>query len=446
MLPFADMSEKKDQEYFSDGLSEELLDLLSRVPELHVVARTSAFSFKGKSDDIPTIARKLLVANVLEGSVRKSGNHVRISVQLDRADNGYQLWSETYDRTLDDIFKVQNEIASAVVNALKASLLAEVVPMPKGTGNSDAYILYLQAHSIYLRASTPADWDKVADYLQHALKLDPTFAPAWAMLSGVRSAQAGPRDGEHPQGWEEARRAARQALALDPKLLRAHTAMAKIQLLHDWDWAGAQAQINEALELDSGDSAALWWAGSLSWAMGQLDKAHELYQRSVALDPLNPHSYLALAVLLRRMGKLADAQILLRKALDLNPGEEGAPFESGLVLLAGGNTTSALAAFERGDEDTVWFGRAIIYHASGRKADADSVLADLEKKYAGEDAYGIAQILAFRGDLDQAFVWLDRAYHQREYICVFVKSDPLLRNLWPDPRYKAFLRKMKLPE
>jgi TolB-like protein/Flp pilus assembly protein TadD len=443
VLPFVDMSEKKDQEYFSDGLSEELLDRLSRVPELHVAARTSAFSFKGKSDDIPTIARKLLVANVLEGSVRKSGNRLRITVQLVQADTGYHLWSETYDRTLDDIFNVQNEIASAVVNALKVSLLAEAVP--KGTANTDAYILYLQARSIYLRASAPADLEKVADYLQQVLKLDPTFAPAWAFFATVRSAQAGIY--QRKEGWEEGRRAARQALSLDPRLPAAHTAMAKIQLLHDWDWAGAQAQINEALEVDPGNASALTWEGYLSWVMGQLEKAHELLQRSVAIDPLNPYAYLYFGIFLKDAGQLDEAQIAIRKSLDLNPAAIEAHLGLALLLLARSDPTAALAEIEReNDEGKRQFGRALIFHALGRKADADSALADLEKKYAGRGGYDIARVHAFRGDVDQAFAWLDRAYKQRDYSCAFVKSDSLLKNLWPDPRYKGFLRKIKLPD
>jgi serine/threonine protein kinase/TolB-like protein/thioredoxin-like negative regulator of GroEL len=445
VLPFVDMSEKKDQEYLSDGLSEEVLGLLSRVPGLHVAARTSAFSFKGKSDDIPTIARKLRVANVLEGSVRKSGNRLRITAQLVRADNGYHLWSQTYERKLDDVFKVQDEIAGAVVGALKVSLLSDAMPKATGTSNIDAYKLYLQARAISFRAAGPADWEKVVDYLLTTVGLDPTFAPAWALLSRARSAYAA--YAPDPESWEEARRAASQALSLDPKLAAAHTAMAKIHFLHDWDWPGAQAQARQALGLDPGDAQALRWSGAVSVTMGQLDQALELLQRGVASDPLDPHAYSLLGEVHYRVGHLTEAQSALRKTLDLNSREYGAHLGVGLVMLARGDSAAALSEIDQeSDEENRHLGRALAYFALGRKADADSVVADMEKKYAEKSAYDIARVHASRGEVDQAFAWLDRAYNQREPSCVWIKSDPFLKNLQRDPRYKAFLHKMKLPE
>src|SRR5438046_837781 len=187
VLPFLDMSEKKDQEYFSDGLSEELIDMLTKIPDLRVPARTSSFYFKGKSEDIPNIARRLMVAHVLEGSVRKSGNYLRVTAQLVRADNGYHLWSETYDRQLDDIFKVQDEIAGAVVKALKVSLGADEVPRAAGISNPAAHALLLQAE-YFLYRSTPDGYTKAIGYYQQAIQLDPDSAPGWAGLSMVLTA------------------------------------------------------------------------------------------------------------------------------------------------------------------------------------------------------------------------------------------------------------------
>lgn len=202
--------------------------MLTKIPDLRVTARTSSFYFKGKSEDIPTIAKRLLVAHLLEGSVRRSGKHTRITAQLVRADNGYHLWSETYDRQLDDIFKVQDEIASAVVNALKASLLERSLPTAGRTPNTEAYTLYLEAQFLYRHASTPADFRSITDYLQRSLKLDPDFSPAWAFLSKMLLAR-----GDEPsrETIEAARRAAGRALALDPNLSDAHTALAKVRLL-----------------------------------------------------------------------------------------------------------------------------------------------------------------------------------------------------------------------
>jgi serine/threonine protein kinase/TolB-like protein/Tfp pilus assembly protein PilF len=447
VLPFVDMSEKKDQEYFADGIAEEILGLLTNVSELHVVARTSAFSFKGKSDDIPTIARKLLVANVLEGSVRKSGGRLRITAELVRADNGYHLWSQTYDRNLGDIFKVQDEIAGAVVKALKLSLLAEAMPKARGTENFEAYTLYLQSLSLFLRAATQADWEKMVDYLRQALKLDPTFAPAWAWLSSFRSAQA--LFGWVParQGYEEARRAARQALALDPKLPEAHSAMAIVHIFYDWDWPGAQAQVQQAVELNPGNADASYWAGFLARILGHDEDALRFLQRAVANDPLNAFSYVSLGFVRYWTGRLSEAKIAIRKGLDLNPGHPYGHWLAGQVMVASGDPTAALAEFERdNDARQREEGRAIAYYALGRKVDADLALADVENRYAGSDAYGIAEIHAFRGEIDQAFAWLDRAYRQRDFRCVWAKGDPLLKSVKPDPRYKAFLRKMNLPE
>src|SRR5450755_657191 len=263
------MSEKKDQEYFSDGLSEELIDMLTKVPDLRVPARTSSFYFKGKQNKIPDIARELGVANVLEGSVRKSGNFIRITAQLVRADTGYHLWSKTYDRKLDDIFKIQDEIAGAVVQALKVSLLIDAMPKTKGSQNVNAYTLYLQARYVMLRFATKEDVRTAIDYVQQALKLDPKFALAWALLSTVHFAAAEFDFEPLLEGTEQARRAANQALALDPNLPEAHTAMANILRAFDFDWAGANAHIRLALRTDPGNSSALGFA-----AQGEVQLAH----------------------------------------------------------------------------------------------------------------------------------------------------------------------------
>jgi adenylate cyclase len=447
VLPFLDMSEKKDQEYFSDGLSEELIDLLTKIPGLHVPARTSSFYFKGKSEDIPTIAKRLLVAHVIEGSVRKSGNRLRVTAQLVRADNGYHLWSETYDRTLDDIFKVQDEIAGAVVKALKVSLLVGEGTRVAPTESGEAYTLYVQAGAHMLRG-TAADAARAMDYLQRAVRLDPKFAPAWARLTVAITFQYESGTLSFAQARDEARRAAQQAVELDPTLGAAHLSMARVHAFFDWDWAAAGVEIQRARQLDPGDADALRWAGILAMTLGRANEAIELFQQAVDLDPLNAANYAMLGEQNFDDGRISAAEHAWRMAVELAP-PDGFGARGGLaqVLLVTGQLAAALTAFEQleSGDDREW-GKALAYSALGRKADSDSALADLKTRFAGTDAYSIAQVHAYRGEIDEAFKWLDRAYQQHHHELSIIKTDWLMTKLRGDPRYNAFLRKMNLPE
>jgi TolB-like protein len=446
VLPFLDMSEKKDQEYFSDGLSEELIDLLTKVPGLHVTARKSSFYFKGKSEDIPTIAKRLLVAYVLEGSVRKSGNRLRVTAQLVRADNGYHLWSETYDRNVDDIFKVQDEIAGAVVKELKISLLGTEKTRPAPTANSEAYALYMQAGALILRGAV-TDSARAADYLQLAIKLDPKFAPAYARLTQVRTFQYENGSLPYEQAIVEARRAAQQAIELDPTLSAAHLSMARVHYF-EWDWGSAEAEIQRARQLDPGDADALRWAGISARTLGHLSESIGLLQQAVDLDPLNGANYAMLTEAHLAGGEFAAAELACRKAIELAPPNGfGARAGLGTILVAIGRPAAALTVFEQlDDEDDREAGKALAYFALGRKADSDAALAVLETRFAGTDAYAIAQVQAYRGEINEAFKWLDRAYRQRAPSLNFAKTDWSLTKLRGDPRYKGFLRKMNLPE
>jgi tetratricopeptide (TPR) repeat protein len=397
-----------------------------------------------------TIASKLGVANLLEGSVRKSGKALRITAKLIRASEGAHLWSQTYDRQLDDIFKVQNEIAGEVVKALKVSLLEGSLPNATGPKNTEAYTLYLQARSIYDHsggAGANEDYAKVVDYLHQAIKLDAGFAPAWAYLSNVLSQQAAFGFVPSQKGYEDARRAVKEALRLDPMLPEAYSYLAKIKILYDWDWAGAQSNVRQALQLNPQNSAALNSAGTMFEIMGEPERAVELLKKAAASDTLSALRYSSLGWAEYSAGMLDDAQRDFLKALDLNPGFPSARYILGWVQIAKGNPTEALAEFERSsDEEEHLAGRALAYYAMGRKADADLALAEMEKKYAAEYAYVIAQIHAYRKEFDRAFCWLDRAYRQHELDCGRIKADPMFKVLRSDPRYKAFLRKMKLPE
>jgi TolB-like protein/Flp pilus assembly protein TadD len=453
VLPFADMSEKKDQEYFADGTAEEILNLLAKVPGLHVPARTSSFYFKGKSEDIPTIARRLNVADVLEGSVRKSGNRVRITVQLVRADNGYHLWSETYDRTLDDIFKVQDEIAAEVVKALKVSLGENDIPRAVTIENSQAHALLLQAR-FFAERQTREDLARAVDCYRQVIQLDPDSATAWAELSMSltfiwNNGLLG-RDRTVQQQRTLALQAAERAVAIDPNLGVSHEAMAEIRYWFDWDFTGADAEVDRARALDPGSTTALTQAAVLALLHGRPTDALRLLQQAVLLDPLNPDAHIYLAELYYILGRFTEAEVLARKAVDLAPMEPGSHVPLVRMLLALGRQDDALAEVLK-ESDPGWraYSVARAYTVLGRKAAADAALSELERTFAGQLPYNIATLHALRGELDQAFLWLDRAYGQHDPNVIAIPPftiDKDMQNLRGDPRYKTFLRKMKLPE
>jgi TolB-like protein len=472
VLPFTDMSEKKDQEYFSDGLSEELIDQLTKIPELHVPARTSSFYFKGKSEDIPTIARRLMVAHVLEGSVRKSGNHVRVTAQLVRADNGYHLWSETYDRNLDDIFKVQDDIAGAVVKALKVSLLSGDTPRTAPTANSEAYTLYLRAVSLSRRQAS-ADTVQAHDYLQQALKLDPQFALGWAALAEIFSddtvnwervfARTGgtndaagaadfPSEGI-PANWQvsakrviaQAHDAAERALKFGPDLPEAHLAMARVRLYIDWDWPAAESEINKARELDPGNARVTQLAAALAITVGQLSRAIEFAQRAVVQDPLGTARN-ELAKASYRIGELQQAEAAYRQLIELYPTASAFHYRYALVLLALGNSQAALDEMNGDIPPYRQCGLPLVLDALGRHSDADRELAAAEAKWGPGMAYQISYVYASRNQLDQAMDWLERAYQTHDAGLISMLRDPMLKNLKRNPRFEALLREMKLQD
>jgi TolB-like protein len=476
VLPFADMSEKKDQEYFSDGLSEELIDKLTKIPGLHVPARTSSFYIKGKSEDIPTIARRLMVAHVLEGSVRKSGTHMRVTAQLVRADNGYHLWSETYDRNFDDIFKVQDDIAGAVVKALKVSLLQGDSPPVAPTANSAAYTLYLRAVALAKREDS-ADTVQAHGYLQEALRLDPQFALAWAALAeiytddtvdwdsvfanGERVAGADGvpretgiyRDKGLPVDWQSvskrvvggAHDAAERALKFGPTLPAAHLAMARVSLYVDWDWDAAQTEITKARDLDPGNARILQQAASLAITVGQLQQAVDFAQQAVAQDPLGTAKS-ELAKARYRMGALPQAEAAYRQLIELYPTASAFHYRYALVLHALGNPQAAYDEMMRDIPPYRQAGLPLALDALGRRADADHELAVAEQKWGVGMAYQISYVYASRNQPDRAMDWLERAYQQHDAGLISMLRDPMLKNLERNSRFEALLRKMHLSQ
>jgi TolB-like protein/DNA-binding winged helix-turn-helix (wHTH) protein/Flp pilus assembly protein TadD len=449
VLPFADMSPAKDQEYFSDGLSEQLINDLAKVSGLKVVGRSSAFQFKGKNEDVREVGRKLGVANVLEGSVRREGNHVRITAELIKAHDGFQLWSRTYDREISDIFAVQDEIARATTEALQLKLLGgngQPVAATLRSANPEAYQAYLQAKYFVERAQSKEDFGKALAYTDQATKLDEKYAPAWALRASVQNMMV--EDGliDVTEGFRRARNDAERAIALDPTLASAYLALATTQIDYDWDWDGANTSLRKAVALEPGSLEVFRIHSHLSLVLGNLDEAIKLEEQAAALDPLRTNSHLGLESLLYKAGRYDKAEAELQQALDLDPQAAFVHIHLGKILLEEGKQLQALVEIQK--EPSEWgklTGQALVYHALGRDQDSNAALSGLIAKHHTDAAYQIAEVYAYRGEFDKSFEWLERAYKQRDAGLHEIKTDPLFKNLRHDPRYTKLLQKMRLP-
>ena len=438
------MSTDKDQEFFSDGLTEELLNDLAKIPGLHVTGRTSSFQFKGKKEDLRVIAKKLNVANILEGSVRKEGKRVRITAQLISAEDGFHKWSETYDRELNDIFAVQEEISRKVAEALKVKLLDQKVSLTQNK-NGDAYSAYLQGQYFNDRLTTE-DLQKAITYYQKAIEIDPNYAPAWTGLARIYRIQANRGELENDEGYRKAREAVEKAFVLDENLAAAHSEKGWIKRSYDWDWSGAEASFQRALKLEPGNATIIRGAAVLPGTLGHFKEAIELDHKALELDPLNPIIYNNLGLHTYRSGQYDESSKAFKKALELNPEYPEVHVYLARVYLVQSRNVEALAEIAK-EKDPLWqtYGYALTHHAAGRKNEADAALKEFTEKYQNRAAFQIAEVYAFRSEIDQAFQWLERAYSQRESDVTYIKGDPLLKNIENDPRYSSFLVKMRLP-
>jgi len=447
VLPFTDMSEKKDQEYFADGMAEEIIDLLVKIPGLKVISRTSSFQFKGKTEDLRSIGTQLGVAYVLEGSVRKSGDHLRVTAQLIDSRDGTHLFSQTYDRNLNDVLKMQDEIAAQVGRALQIEVSAayDMVPRP-ALGNTEAYTLYLQGLHALDRYDQPGLEQAITDF-QRALVLDPSFAAAANRLGQVYSALG--EFGFIPPtvAMEQVRHYVELTLKLDPSRAETHAALGGV--IHggyDWDWAAADRDLKQARALAPNNAAVLALSARQSIIMGRWDDALKLLNATSELDPLNAGHYLFLTFVQVQRDRLAEAEAAARRTLEISPTFTLAHYWLGIVLLVRHQPETALAEMLKEANDAPRLGgSSMAYFALGSKADSDAALAAMLNKDAAHP-YLIAQVYAFRGESDEAFKWLDRAYVQKDPSLVLVKSQPMFSKLEGDARYKAFLRKMNLPE
>jgi TolB-like protein/DNA-binding winged helix-turn-helix (wHTH) protein/Tfp pilus assembly protein PilF len=449
VLPFADLSPAKDQEYFSDGLTEELISDLAKTSGLKVVARSSAFQFKGKNEDLRSVGKKLGVANVLEGSIRKEGDHVRITAELTKVGDGFQLWSETYDRELTNIFSTQDEIAIAVTAALRVKLL-----LPAGsnlsegspTTNPAAYQAYLQGQYFSARGQDKEDLSKALSYADQAIQLDPSYAPAWAQRAQVLQTMASVALIDHVDGFRRASENAQKAIALDPKLASGYLALGMVQINHDFDWEGADASLRKAASLAPGSVDVLRYQAYLARTLGHVDESIGLYKQAIALDPLRANFHLALGYELYLASRFDEAQNVLRRAQELNPQLSSLHLTFGKIFLAQNRPQQALEemAYETGDWEKL-SGESLAYFAVGRRQDSDGSLNKLIARHQNDGAYQIAEVYAYRGETNRAFEWLDRAYRQHDPGTQELKTGLLVKSLRQDPRYAELLKKMRLP-
>jgi TolB-like protein/tetratricopeptide (TPR) repeat protein len=444
VMPFVDMSIAHDQEYMSDGMTEELLNLLAKIPQLRVIARTSSFAFKGQHADIAEISKRLKVAYILEGSVRKAGNRIRITAQLIRCADSTHLWSETYDRDLDDVFDVQDEISAAVVAQLRVHLLGEV---PKsGKVNPKAYALYLKAQQAF-RLDSPQGYSNALSLYEQALALDPDFAPAEVGMAAtyLRQSNSGLRPME--QGYSQARAAAMHALASDPNYPQAHGVLAWIAMTYDRDPAAAAKRLDQALALAPGDPDLIRNAASLAASMGRFEQAIALGEYGVGKDPLNSTSHNNLGLYYEAAHRYDEAIASWRTAISLAPDRMDSHYSIGVVQMLKGSPESALKSFDE-EPSEMWqlIGRAMAYPQVGRQAEGDAALAKLEKEFGDDGAYDLSYVRAYRGDTDGAFDSLHKAAVQQEGFSEML-GEVLFDGIRHDKRWLPFLRSVgKAPE
>ena len=459
VLPFTDLSPERDQEYFADGLAEELLNVFCKVRGLRVVSRTSAFSFRGTNLDISAVAKKLNVGNVLEGSIRKIGNRIRIAVHLIHAESDTRLWSESYDRDLKDIFEVQEDIAQAVVTELRQLLewqssyrptyvetSSEVGAALRGRGHDvEAFRLYLQGKHLVNQLRSADDIAEGIKLLQRAVKVDPSFYLGWASLANayVLMTWLDLTEVSASEAYSRAAEAANVALALEPDLPEAHAMIGWI-CMNKWDWSGAHASLNKALAVAPTHAPSLRLASMLAQDLGQVEQARILHLKAVALDPLNAVSHNNLANFYLGVGHLSEAETAIKAGLSLRHFALQTHYILGKLRLMQGRVVEAREAFEKTEGSGKMYGLAVTYHAEGRQIDSDNALSALIEQYGQTRPSEVARTYAYRGDVDQAFGWLERAYELRDARLAQLAWEPLLESLHSDSRWPYLLGKLRL--
>lgn len=434
VLPFVNMSSDEEQEYFSDGLSEELLNLLARIPELKVAARTSSFSFKDKDLAIPEIASRLKVAYVLEGSVRKQGNQLRITAQLIQADNGYHLWSETYDRQLDNVFQIQEDIAIAVVDALRITLLGEV-PKTRKT-DPKAYQLFLEGQYLK-RQLSPDSLNRAIQAFKQAVEIDPAYVPAWAELADTYLWGGRPDELSREEAHALADQAIQTAISTDPDYAFAYYVRGISWIFSKHRFKQGIEDFEYALKLDPDNAFLVAAIGKGAFMTGKFDLAITQYKTALAMEPVVPEFYWYLGRAYLSSGRLDDAEASFRKLHSLSPSFRLGKNDLWRTLLLKGELEAALA------ESDTSFSRAIIHHALGNAAVADEALADLIEN---ADLYSIAMVYGYRGEVDKTFEWLDSMLEKNDDNTIWILTETAFRSIHSNPRWEPLLEKLGLLE
>jgi len=450
VLPFANLSADPENEYFSDGMSEEIINALTKVNGLHIVARTSAFAFKGKNEDIREIGRKLHVEHVLEGSVRKAGNRLRITAQLIKVADGYHLWSERFDRAMDDVFAIQDEISLAIVEKLKVSLLeSEKDTLAKrSTENLEAYNLFLQGRYALTKNTRGSILDAIEKF-QQAISLSPDYAEAYAQMADAYYQLGLLMHLPINDAYLKARTCAQKAIEIDPIDADAHAILATVKLNFDWDWEGAESAFKRAIELNPNNvRSRAQYAFHLA-CLGRMIEALEQMTKALSLDPLlDP---LNLGFVLLRMGRLEKAREQFQKSLEMEPGRAHSLWLLGHIDVLMGRHEEGLAEIRRalslsGNNVIILAGFGWSNAVAGKKSEAMKVLAELRERSLREPIPPVcsAKIYSALGENDLAFEWLEKAYMEHDTSMATILTDESLKGLHPDPRFDEMLRKMKL--
>ena len=433
VLPFVDMSPDGDQEYFGDGIAEELLNLLAKMPELKVAARTSSFTFKGQNEDVAVIGDKLRVAHVLEGSIRKAGDKIRITAQLISTKDGYHLFSETYDRAMVDIFAVQDEIAAAVVNQLAISLLNRA-PVKARRTDPKALTLYLQGRQ-YSRLRTAEGFAQALEALENAVKIDPEYAPAWAEIGFVQLTKAFLTD--NAEFYDLARDTFETVLEIDPNLAEALANLSAVYSVHEWDFTKADEYLQKALSIDGRNALVLRRAGIHAMHTNHIQKSLMIYETALSLDPLSLAMHVNLGLANYQIGNLEVSRQFFEKALAMSPNYSQGQYYLGDVIRAMGDPELSLTYFENeAMKGRRLMGQCLAYWDLGRKEDSTDALNEFIEVHLAESwgAY-VAMVHAYRGEADQAFELLEEEYERRASPLLNVQVNPLFKNIHADPRW-----------